>query len=510
MQGQLNYFQVRNAQAWGPGVTQKRHIAEIFGKKPVEMNNVMVRAFTANYAPTMTELIKKYTTVKEYESDDEYTWKLIGTVYKNIPLIEARDESGAIISASSSTMYGLGGSLIQLVFPEAYFADGEVIVGELNEYYQFRIVSEPFMEGSNAVYTVELMHGAENGVPAERLQPGERFSWEFAPVESELSRKAGGIRKFAPTTLRNEFTTIRKYQKYTGRADKQLKLSMAIPVMRKDANGKIQNATIDSWFSNEEWIFAQEWALEKERAFMYSRSNRNANGNYFNHGKSNNVIKEGDGIMAQMQFGNTYSYNDFGDNFSIKGLENALYDLCEIGNLPIDKRKFVITTGNRGMAQVNHAIRKETAGWAVLLDNSSVGVVKKVNNEVHGTSLAVGAQYTQIQSANGLILDFRYDASYDDRERNKIEGPNGQGVLNSYRYDIFDMGTPSEPNMWYCKIKGEEDTIKYRIGMRNPWGITGDIAYDEDSAEVHAMCSLGACVCDPTRCMSYIPAGLIC
>ena len=40
-------------------------------------------------------------------------------------------------------------------------------------------------------YKVELAGGNTEGVPAERLLAGERFSIEAAFVESELSRKVG-------------------------------------------------------------------------------------------------------------------------------------------------------------------------------------------------------------------------------------------------------------------------------------------------------------------------------
>ena len=59
---------------------------------------------------------------------------------------------------------------------------------------------------------------------------------------------------------------------------------------KRDENGNIVKRTVDSWFYNEEWIFNNEWRREKSRAIMYSRSNRNSNGNYFNTGKSGNVI----------------------------------------------------------------------------------------------------------------------------------------------------------------------------------------------------------------------------
>jgi len=79
----------------------------------------------------------------------------------------------------------------------------------LNQVYPFRILGDARMEGTNAVYKVELMGGNTQGVPAERLQQGERFSIEFAPVEKELSRKVGDVRFTSPVSMRNEWTTIR-------------------------------------------------------------------------------------------------------------------------------------------------------------------------------------------------------------------------------------------------------------------------------------------------------------
>ena len=67
--------------------------------------------------------------------------------------------------------------------------DGEVIFGNLKQVYPIRILGEARMEGTNAVYRCEVMGGVTTGVPAERLQAGERFSVGFAPVERELSRR---------------------------------------------------------------------------------------------------------------------------------------------------------------------------------------------------------------------------------------------------------------------------------------------------------------------------------
>ena len=62
-------------------------------------------------------------------------------------------------------MIGAGTAPFYLVFDENWFSDGEYIVGNLNELYQFRILGEPKEEGSNYVYKVELGGGNVNGVP---------------------------------------------------------------------------------------------------------------------------------------------------------------------------------------------------------------------------------------------------------------------------------------------------------------------------------------------------------
>lgn len=72
----------------------------------------------------------------------------------------------------------------------------------------------------------------------------------------------------------------------------------------------------------------------------WGTSNRNANGEYLNFGKSGEVIRMGDGLFAQMEVANTMYYN----NFSLKLLEDALYELSA-AKLGMDERIFVIKTG---------------------------------------------------------------------------------------------------------------------------------------------------------------------
>lgn len=81
----------------------------------------------------------------------------------------------------------------------------------------------------------------------------------------------------------------------------------------------------------------------------------------------------------------------------------------------------------------------------------------------------------------------------------------------SYRYDIFDIGSMDQPNIQLCRIKGQNEYRGYQWGLRNPYtGQMGNnfMSFDEDSAVIHRMATLGVLVLDPTRTMSLIPAVL--
>lgn len=58
---------------------------------------------------------------KEFEDDSEYYWDVIGSSRRNIPLIEARDENGNVVTEATG-MVGVGTAPFYLVFPEDWFA----------------------------------------------------------------------------------------------------------------------------------------------------------------------------------------------------------------------------------------------------------------------------------------------------------------------------------------------------------------------------------------------------
>ena len=496
----LGKFQMQGFSHW-KGLTLENHLGAIFQTAPQKASNLMVKLLAYYRGKTLETFLSKFPT-KEFEDDTEYYWDIIGSTQRNIPLVEARDENGTVITAASANV-GAGTAPFYLVFGEDWFADGEFIVGNLNELYQFRILGNARMEGSNAVYKVELAGGNSTGCPSERLLAGERFSVEAAYVEKELSRKVGDVRFASPVSMRNEWSVVRIQHKVAGSMLNK-KLAVGIPMVSETADHKIVSKVADKWMHNVEWEVEQQFQDYKNKALAFGRSNRNGNNEYTNVGKSGGVIKTGAGIFEQSEVANTMFYN----KFSLGLLEDALYELSA-AKLDFGDRYFVINTGERGAIQFHKAVLTTVSGWTqFVLDNSSLKVVEKTQSNLHSNALSAGYQFVEYKAPNGVRIKVNVDPFYDDPVRNKILHPNG-GVAMSYRYDIWYIGTMDQPNIFKCKIKGENELRSYQWGLRNPFtGQMGNpyMSFDEDSAIIHRMATLGACVLDPTRTMSIIPS----
>ena len=244
MAGKLGKFQMVGFQHW-KGLTKENHLGSIFQLAPQKATNLMVQLLAYYRGKTLDTFLNQFST-REFEDDNEYYWDVIGSSRRNIPLVEARDENGTPITDASG-MVGVGTAPFYLVFPEDWFADGEYIVGNLNEIYQFRILGDPRMEGTNAVYKVELAGGNTVGVPAERLLAGERFSVEAAFVEKELSRKVGDVRFTSPVSMRNEWSVVRIQHKVPGSMLNK-KLAVGIPIT-KETEGRYTKSVATMWIN---------------------------------------------------------------------------------------------------------------------------------------------------------------------------------------------------------------------------------------------------------------------
>lgn len=479
-------------------LTKDNQLASIYQRAPQLVSEFMVQLLALNRGKSLESELAKYPT-KQFDTDDEFSWQIIGSSRRNIPLVEARRIDGNPVEAGGENV-GIGTEPFYLVFNEDWFADGEVLFGNLNEVYPMRVLGDPRVEGTQYVYKVELMGGITDGIPAERLLAGERFSHEYAPVERELSRKVGDVRFSAPITVRNEWTTLRKQYKVPGSSMLNKKLACGVPVVK---DGKKDVKTM--WMPWVEWQFEQEWSDEKNSALMFSSSNRTQNGEYLNIGKSGEVIRMGDGLLAQMRYGNTYYYN----TFSLKMLEDALYELSA-AKLDFGDRTFVIRTGEIGAIMFHNAVRNAMSGWTEFsVNGDALGVVRKTSSPLNKNALAAGFQFTEFSAPNGVTVKLEVDNFYDDPVRNKQLDKDGHPAMSS-RFDIMYIGTTDQPNIFKCALKNNPEFRGFQWGpFANPFtGQTNNMnaSFDEDAAVMHRKTTLGVCILDPTRTMSLIPA----
>lgn len=155
MAGQLNKFQTVGFQGWAPTISKLNHIYSnpAFRQTPEKVTNLMVELFATKRGASLDSLLSNIK-VKEFESDDRYYWDVVGSVRRNIPLLEARDLSGKPVTSTDTV--GIATEPFYLVFAEHYFFDGEVIFGNLNQVYPMRILGDAKLEGTNVIYKVEL------------------------------------------------------------------------------------------------------------------------------------------------------------------------------------------------------------------------------------------------------------------------------------------------------------------------------------------------------------------
>jgi hypothetical protein len=265
MKKTLGKFQSQEFYSWA-GLTKENHLGEAGLLKPQEIPGLMVQLMAYDRGGMNLEgLLSKYP-VKEFESEDEYTWNVIGAIRRNIPLVEARRGDGSKVEdTEGAANVGIGGEKFELVFDEDYFGDGEVIVGNLNQVYPIRILGNAKFEGTQAVYTCEVYGNNASGIPAKRLQMGERFSYDYAPVEQEGSRKVGTTRFATPVSMRNEWSRVRLDKKVYGKMNGR-KIAFGIPILHKDASGKTVKKTENMWMFHEDWAVEQTFSDNQIRS----------------------------------------------------------------------------------------------------------------------------------------------------------------------------------------------------------------------------------------------------
>lgn len=494
---QLGRFQVTDAKAFAGMINPENTLGAIWKTSPTKINEAMIKLLAINRGKSLENMLAKFDT-KTVDNDNEFYWDLIGSSRRNIRLKEATYK-GATVTAGDNNI-GEGGAEFELTFDEQWFFKGEIIVGEKNEVYPIRLLDDGYPSGSQWVHRAEIAGSDRTGIPGSELVAEKKFKPEFAPVGKGLSREVGGVRRVTPVSMRGELTTIRIDHKLPGDATNK-QVVMGIPVIDKAGNKKVFGALA----LYEDWLVEQEFSLYKNKFLMYGKTNRTADGQYHNKDVSGRSIKIGSGIREQMEQSNTYFYNEF----SIELLQEILFGLSE-GKLGFEQRTFILRTGERGAAAFHTAVLQTTSGWSANMSTpgTNPATVKNTNSELHSNAMSAGFQFVEYMAPNGVTVKLEVDDFYDDKVRNTIKMPGKNGVAESYRFDIFYMGTTENPNIQKVQVKGAQEIRGYQWGFRNPFTGTinnGNMGTLEDSGTITKWCQLGVVVYDPSRTASIIP-----
>lgn len=486
MSNRISPLQMTDATTW-KGLTTENHLGAIWQAAPQKVSDMIMMVQQNYFGNNIDSVLAQFPTL-EFEDDTDYTWELQSQGLDNLELVECRIDGTAVTAADRP---GLNFTEFELVFPKNYFSDGQRIVGELNEIYPILIVSEGRSEGLNTVYTCRMDTGDNSMfIPYDEVIAGKRFSGEYSPVERTMSRKGREVQFKSHIAMRNSFSQIRIQKKTPGNMkDKKMGSYFMSP------DKKVHKF----WQHYESFMFDNAFREDINKLLMFGTSNRSADGQYRVKGKSDYAIVEGAGIRQQMESANSSFYNVF----DIEELSSRLLDLSE-GKLKTDERTFVLRTGERGAYEFHKSLEKYSQLFTPLLNQDRM---YKVSQSGFQMGLGYGGQFIEYLGPNNIKVGLSVDSMYDDRHRNKMLHPSG-GVVESYRYDVFDIGTSQgAPNIQKVGKKGTPIIHKYIPGLRNPFdpdGAMSAIGTAEDAWEEHKMFIGGAIVRDPSRTLSYI------
>jgi hypothetical protein len=474
----INLLQLYQPKSWA-GLTTENHLATAYMEHPQLVSDVISRVFGMNQYRGLEYLLAKIGT-KTVETDREYEWYLKGDDRKAVVIIG--------FDATNLLQPGINKTIFKLKLAEKLFGNTDKLIFD-DRNYSVRVMSEPYPDGSNWVYEVQIMKPDSTAfIPPYLLANGKKVSKIYSPQERTLNKTYGTTSFSSPFKMRNFFSTLGK--KYTVPAnvhDRPLVISMLDP---------LSNQRTNVWTKYAEWEMLAQWVREKENNLIYSEYNQNIDGTFSMFGESNFPIIEGAGLRQQISPAYKFYYN----NFTVDYLLEVLLNLS-INILPEDNRKFIALTGERGMIQFHKAIESKVG----LFQPVGVGPSQRVFGS--GQNLGFGGQYVEFKGPQGVDFTLVNLPQYNDLIDNRLPHPDG-GYTENYRYTILNFGTTEgEPNI--TKLYPKNGNKMWHVaGSTTPYGPntsfnTGS-ASAVDGYELFTLTTQGIMIKNPMSCAELI------
>ena len=412
-----------------------------------------------------------------YIENREYEWDVMIEADKPVTIKDAKWQGSAI---SSTDTPGLNGTEIQVWVAEKFFETGSIVEFD-DKLYQARVMSSPYEDGHDWVYTLQVGDGqAGSYIPPSLLVAGSQLSTVGSAYE-EGSKEADIINYQTPFKLRNQLTTMRLKYEITG--------SAYATVMVIEMRDPITKKRTKYWSDYQEWIALRKWYKQIDYQLVYDQHTGSSNGTNMLKGTNGRPVYRGAGLLQQIAPSNRRYYTTLTADLLEDFLSDLSYNILGMG-----ERKFVGLTGEMGMKELDRVLREKASGYSVIDTHFISG---------SGQELTLQGQFTTYKMLNGITLSLKHFPLYDNTYHNRKLHPVSGKPVESYRMTFLDFGMrDGDSNIVKVVRKGREMVMWHTGGAVSPSGFANSIntmrSDDSDGYTVHFLGEVGIMVKDPT------------
>lgn len=451
------------------GMTESTHLSQFYLTEPEKMDAVLSYAFGTQNENVLSMLTGGLGNTK-FISNREYEWDLHGQADRR--LFVSRNHVGG------STQPGLGNSTFRIYFDEKFFYNTDVLAS--GKGVQVRVMAEPYQDGTDWVYTVQVMDAGLDFIDPAEVDLGGSFSKDYSVVE-EFSDKGGGTNFSAPMKFTNQLTTLRKMYACSRDAATDV---MVMELFSDD--GK----STKMWTQLQEWTAMAQWYKEIDKSMIYSTYNKDVSGYTNIKGENQRAIFTGAGIRQQIAPANRRYYS----KLTYQILDDFLLDLSYAAKKWGGGVKFVALTGKMGMREFDRAISEYAKGNNITVTNSGTFI------KGDGSDLTLTGHFKTVEFMSGISLTVKEFDPYDDLARNGGNlHPISKKPIESYRFTILNFGstkTGTSSNIRKVAKKNSEQSMWHVAGSITPFGdvaksVSTMRASSVDGYEVHFLAQIG-------------------
>lgn len=411
----------------------------------------------------------------------EYEWPIMIEHERPATIVQAKWQGASI---SSTDVPGINGTPIQIWMSEKLFGPGAILEFDDKE-FQVRIMGEPYQDGHEFVYTVQVADGKpESYIPPSLLASGKQLSRAGSAYE-EGSDEADIISYQTPVKLRNHLTTMRLKYDITGSA-----YASVMVIQMRDPKTKKKSYY---WADYQEWLAYRQWFKTIDYQLVYEQFNARPDGTVMLKGTNGRPVYRGAGLLQQIAPSNRRYYTTLTADI----LDEFLFDMS-YNIRGMNERKYVALTGEMGMKELDRVLRTKASALGLTVITGAQFITGS------GQNLTLGGQFTTYKMLNGIELTLKHFPIYDDIYHNRKLHPVTGKPVESYRMTFLDLGMrDGEANVSLVVRKGREMVVWSNAGAVAPgqgfgMNVSTVRSHGKDMYTVYFLSERGIMLKDPT------------